>query len=255
MTQIAYNVRVSNPWKIAKSAPPLQKGEVHIWRAFLDWPTSAISSALAILSEEEKKRAQRFVFEEHRALFTASHAVLRYILSAYTQQSAAELQFATTSHGKPHLVNPPAGLDLRFNMSDSKQLAVYAITLNREVGVDIEWMKPNIDCEGIAKRFFSQEEQEQLLALPLNERRESFYRCWSRKEAYIKVIGQGLSFPLGEFSVSLRPEGMNNLLSVHHDANQAKRWALGSLNIETEYASAIAVEGEISQIHTFEWCL
>lgn len=242
-------------WKITKTPPSLHKNEVHIWRAFLDWPASALTAAFAVLSEEEKKRAQRFVFEEHRALFTASHAVLRYILSAYTKQPAAELQFATTSHGKPRLINAPSEFDLRFNMSDSKQLAVYAITLSREVGVDVEWMKPDIDCEGIAKRFFSKEEQEQLLALPLAERLAGFYRCWSRKEAYIKVIGQGLSFPLAEFSVSLRSEGMNNLLSVHHDVNQAGRWALGSFAVEDGYAAAVAVEGEISQVCTFDWRL
>ncbi len=247
-----YNPLMKTEWKNIKSVPALQKGEVHVWRVFLDWAQAELQQALQILSAEEKQHAQRLVFDEHRSRFTASHAALRHILSHYINKPLTEFHYIKGSHGKPYLVDEPI---LQFNMSDSKQLALYAITTHREVGVDIEWMRPGIDVEGIAKRFFSVEEQQQLLALPSNQQFAAFYRCWSRKEAYIKVIGQGLSFPLGQFSVSLQPEGMHNLLTVHNSTEQAKQWSLGSITAAEDYAAALAVEGEITQIHYFDWQL
>lgn len=239
-------------WKIVNAAPPLKDREIHVWRASLDWSPAELRQAEMILSDDEKEHAQRFVFEEHRALYTASHAILRHILSYYVNKPLAALRFDKGAHGKPYLIDLPANLQLQFNMSDSKQLALYAVTTHREVGIDIEWMRPGIDIEGIAKRFFSDEEQQQLLALPPDQQLEAFYRCWCRKEAYIKVIGQGLSFPLGEFSVSLG-SGMHNLSSVHHSTEQAKRWSLGSVAVAEGYAAALAAEGEIAQIHYFDW--
>jgi len=236
-------------WQTTQSAPPLEPDEVHVWRVFLDWPQAMLHQALSILSPEEKKRAERFVLDLHRSQFIVSHAALRHILSRYINQPAAVINFTQGTHGKPYLLQP----DVQFNMSDSKQLALYAITKNREVGIDIEWMRPDIDRMGIAKRFFALQEQQQLRALPQAQQLTGFYQCWARKEAYIKVIGQGLSFPLANFSVSLQPDGFNNLLSVNDDTEEVKRWSLGSIAVAEGYAAALAVEGEISKIHYFDW--
>lgn len=227
----------------------LEKSDVHIWQINLNESQLQLHKAFSVLSEKEKTRAQRFVKEEHRLRFIAAHVGLREILSYYVGVPPQEIDFYQNAHGKPYLRQDST---IQFNMSDSHELALYAVTLQQEVGVDIEWMRPNVDIKGIARRFFSPAEREALLALPEDRQLEAFYRCWTRKEAYIKVIGQGLSFPLDGFEVGLEPEGMQNLLSVKEDIQAARRWALGSLPAPGGYAAALAVEGSVGPIHYFE---
>lgn len=231
----------------------LEQNDVHIWRAHLDWPKDKFDAAFQLLSEEEQARAERFVIEQHRDRYIASHAVLHQILSLYVNCPPEKLQFQQNDHGKPYIANLPLGLNLQFNMSDSHDYALYGLRLDDEVGVDLEYMKSKIRAEEIAKRFFSPDEYRALLDLPPSERLEGFYRCWSRKEAYIKAIGQGLSFNLSRFSVSLKPDGLNCLLEVDGSAELARQWRLGSVSAPEHFQAALAVEGEVRKIKNFDW--
>lgn len=228
--------------------PSLVEGDVHVWRAFLDWSTDKIEKEVMILSPEEKARADRFVYPEHRERYITSHAILHSILTLYSPELTSPLRFRYSDHGKPYLVDNPS---LQFNLSDSRDIALYAITLNREVGIDIEYMRNNIHVEGIAQRFFSPEESAALQTLPSNERLEAFYRIWTLKEAYIKVIGQGLSFPLDRFTTNPSAAGKDGLLTVDGDAERAKRWSLCSIPSTEGYMAALAAEGPINRILYF----
>jgi len=231
----------------------LEKNDVHIWLAHLNWPKDKFSVGFQFLSKEEQARAERFVRQQHRERYIASHAVLHQILSRYVGCSPGEIQFYHNDCGKPYLANSPQGLNLQFNMSDSKDYALYGVMLDNEIGVDLEYMKPKVELENIAKRFFSSGEYQSLLALPASQRLQAFYRCWTRKEAYIKVIGQGLSFSLSRFTVNLKPEGMDCLVEVDGSPELARSWSLGSISSPEHYQAALAVKGGVRSIKGFEW--
>lgn len=228
-------------------APPeqlaLHEDEAHVWRASLTRTPSELQGLSSLLSPDETDRAQRFHFERDRASFIAARAVLRTILAAYLKLNPAHLQFSYSAHGKPSLSDEAGSGGLRFNLSHSHALALYAVTRNREIGVDIEQIRADFAGEEIAERFFSSTEIAMLRALPSNERNESFFNCWTRKEAYIKARGEGLSFPLDRFDVSLSPGEQRVTLNVPEAPFEAARWSLLALTPEDGYAAAIAVEG------------
>ena len=237
-------------WKTI-ARPSLKDGEVHIWRVFLDWPLEEVQKSLANLSAEEKACAQRLVNSLHRYYYIASRATLHSILTLYLSDSAP-LEFRYNDYGKPYLINEPS---LYFNLSDSHRIALYAITTNREVGVDIESMKSNIHAEDIAERFFSPNEIETFRTLPKGQHLEGFYRIWTLKEAYVKVIGRGLSFGFNRFTTNVNVDAvkMDGLLTVEEDPNLAKWWTLCSIPSAPGYMAALAIQGPIEKIRYFTW--
>lgn len=237
-------------WK-AVARPSLKEGEVHVWQVFLDWPLEEIRKRLANLSSEEKACAQRLVNSLHRCYYIASHAALRSILTLYLSDPAP-LKFRYNKHGKPYLINEPS---LYFNLSDSHRVALYAITTNVEVGVDIESMRSNIHAKDIAERFFSPNEIAAFRTLPKGQHLEGFYRIWTMKEAYIKVIGRGLSFGLDQFTTNINVDAvkMDGLLTVEGDPNLARWWTLCSISSPPGYMAALAIEGSIKKICYFSW--
>ncbi|MFW0078888.1 MAG: 4'-phosphopantetheinyl transferase superfamily protein [Coxiella endosymbiont of Haemaphysalis qinghaiensis] len=237
-------------WKDV-ARPSLKEGEVHVWKVFLDWPLEEIGKRLANLSSKEKACAQRLVNSLHRCYYIASHAALRSILTLYLSDPAP-LQFRYNKHGKPYLINEPS---LYFNLSDSHRVALYAITTNVEVGVDIESMRSNIHAKDIAERFFSPNEIAAFRTLPKGQHLEGFYRIWTMKEAYIKVIGRGLSFGLDQFTTNINVDSikMDGLLTVEGDSNLARWWTLCSISSPPGYMAALAIEGSIKKICYFSW--
>jgi 4'-phosphopantetheinyl transferase len=228
-------------------APPeqltLPGDEVHIWRASLTRTPSELQSLSSLLAPDETSRAQRIHFERGRASFIVSRGTLRTILAAYLKLNPAQLQFSYSAHGKPVLTDVKGSDGLCFNLSHSHALALYAVSLHREIGVDVEQIRNDFASEGIAGRFFSNAEIAMLRAIPSNERTASFFNCWTLKEAYIKARGEGLSFPLDRFDVSLIPGEQRITLNVHETPFEAARWSLQSLTPGDGYTAAIAVEG------------
>lgn len=155
--------------------------------------------------------------------------------------------------GKPSLAPSYGGESIRFNVSHSNELALYAMTNHREVGVDIEFMRPLDEVESIARRFFSTREQAILRSLPAHLKQQGFYNCWTRKEAYIKATGEGISQPLDQFDVSLAPGEPARLLSVSGKPDEASRWSFEVLRPSIEYAAALAVEGSGWQLMCWKW--
>jgi len=164
--------------------------------------------------------------------------VLRIILSYYLSIPAADIHFSYGERGKPSLIS--SGLDLRFNSSHSGDIAIYSIACRCELGIDVEHIRSLPDMEQIAHRFFCTEEITDLLAAPAGERETAFFRCWTRKEAYIKAIGDGLAVPLDSFRVSLRSDDQIRIIGIYGDPDAAKAWNLHELVPADGFIGALA---------------
>jgi 4'-phosphopantetheinyl transferase len=235
---------------ITWSAPPqllsVQSGEVHIWRVELDQPADRVEKFRSTLAVDEIERAHRFHFEIHRKHFLVGRGFLRYVIARYLGSDAAALQFSYGPFGKPALSGAHEDSGLRFNMSHSHNVGLVAITDTRELGVDVEHIRADFASEEIARRFFSPREVETFNSLAEQEQVAAFFRCWSRKESYIKAIGRGLSQPLDAFDVTLAPGERAALLRAEGD--DATRWAMSDIDAGAEYAAALAVEGPLEAI-------
>jgi 4'-phosphopantetheinyl transferase len=227
--------------------------DVHVWLAALDPPEHTVQLLAGVLDSDELLRVQRFRFERDRRRFIVARSVLRSILGVYVKLPPAQIQFTYGPRGKPALAAACGDGRLRFNVSHSQELALYAVTCDREVGVDIEWMRPLDDAESIAPHFFSAYERAALRNLPVHLRHQGFFNCWTRKEAYIKAIGEGLYQPLDGFDVSLTPGEPAQLLAVLDKPDEVKRWSFQALQPPAGYAAALAVEGAGWQLRCWQW--
>jgi len=231
----------------------LSKDEVHLWRASLNQPTSLVQQLAQTLSVNEQVRADRFCFEKDRWHFIVSRGLLRTILSRYLGMEPSQLQFYYGAHNKPALAATSSSSTLQFNLSHSHELALYAVTCDREIGIDLEHIRPISNTEQIAQRFFSDREYAVLCTLPQSQKQAAFFNCWTRKEAYIKATGRGLSLPLNQFEVSLTPGEPAALLGTLGEPQEASRWSLRELTPDPEYVAALAVEGNGWQLQCFQW--
>jgi 4'-phosphopantetheinyl transferase len=239
-------------WPALAEAPPLAEGELRCVRASLDAPSERVEQLRASLSEDELKRADRFRMEVHRRRFAVGRGFLRALLASHLGAAPDELRFAYGPQGKPRLEGP--GRYLRFNLSHSRDLALAAISRGIEVGVDLEKIRSQVDLEGIARRFFSPAEAADLLARPEAERPLAFFRCWTRKEAFIKAKGGGLSIPLSDFRVTLGSDEGAALVEVDWDPGEMRRWRLLAFSPAPEFAAAIVAANRPGlRLSTFDW--
>lgn len=231
----------------------LDDDEIHVWRAALDQPGLVVQRLHRTLAEDEATRAARFHFEHDRRHYTVARGVLRELLGRYLGARPDRLRFSYTSYGKPALEVGPGEPTLNFNVSHSQGVALFAIARGREIGVDIEGIRPEFAGMEIAERFFSTEETAVLRSLPEEQRHEAFFTCWTRKEAYIKARGEGLSHPLDKFDVSLRPGEPAQLLRTRGDPHEITRWSLRELAADPGYVAALAAEGRDWRLSCWQW--
>ena len=246
---------VSQLWPSPPGQLPLPTTDVHVWRASLEQPLPNVESLRQLLSPDERARADRFHFEKDRRHFVVARGVLRSLLGRYLGIEPDTLRFAYADHGKPHLAAeiPQQPAQLKFNLAHSGGLAVYAFTGLGEVGVDLEQINPHFTGDDIARRFFSATEVACLDQLPAETRGLAFFNCWTRKEAFIKAKGMGLSFALDQFDVTLAPDQKAELLRTRWDDNEAGRWSLRALEIGVGYVGAVAVEAHNWQLKCWEF--
>lgn len=230
-------------WDPAPNCPSLSKAQVHVWAASLGRSASSLALMYDVLSLDERVRAERFHFVQDREKYIMARGSLRNILGRYLDVKPGEIRFTYNSHGKPALDLEFAANQLKFNVSHSTELALYAVTADREIGVDIEHFRSSVVEEDIAERFFSPGEVAVLRALPQQVQVQAFFACWTRKEAYIKARGQGLSIPLDQFEVSLVPGQPASLERVFTDPDEVHRWTVQDLAPAPEYAGAVCVGG------------
>jgi 4'-phosphopantetheinyl transferase len=251
--EIAFMEDRASLWSPPPDSLKAVRDEVHLWLLTLDQSPSYIQNLAAILSEDEQSRANRFHFKKDHDHFIVARATLRIILGRYLGIKPERLRFSYTYYGKPALEKEFEGESLRFNLSHSHGLALLGVTRDRELGVDIEWIRPGMAEEEIAERFFSAKEVGMLRGVARELQDEAFFNCWTRKEAYIKARGEGLSMPLALFDVTLAPGEPAALLETRGEPLEAARWSLRELDTAAEFAAAIAVEGNDWSLRCWKW--
>ena len=243
----------AQPWRQAAAhAPPTLAAEsVHVWRVRLD-PTGEMHDAWELLSDEERGRARRFVQEHHRRRFVAAHAALRRILAGYTDRRPQALRFASGPNGKPALADADGPSDqsrLEFNLSHSADLALVAVAWQRPVGVDLEQWERDMDHLELAERFFSPAERASLrsLATSHDDLVHGFFAAWSRKEAYLKARGEGVTRGLHHFDVTLAPGEPARLLADRLDT-AIEHWRMWSIAPERNFSGAIVAADPFEEL-------
>ncbi len=238
-------------WVAGPTAPVLNSGDVHVWRAPLsltdrdDW---------GILSSDERERADRFKFEKDRVRYVAAHAVLRRIIERYLQRPASALEFRHNTHGKPELgCAGQTRAPLRFNISHSRCLGLFAFASSSAVGVDLEAVDGKFECEKLARRYFARGEADRLADTPEVDRLDAFFRCWTRKEAYVKARGTGLYLPLDKFEVGFRKGEPAGLLHVDGEPDAPGRWTIVDVDAAVGFAAALAVEARDVGVRCYDW--
>ena len=233
--------------------PRLTDDQVHVWRIPLNHSSARTLHSLEVLSPDERARAARFHFDKDRNQFVQARAALRFILSEYLNVPAQKLEFSYGAQGKPELGKVHAASELRFNLSRRDGLALLAITRGREIGVDVELVRADFSLFEVAEISFSSPEMTTLRSLPESMRAKGFYNCWTRKEAYVKARGEGLSFPLQQFDVSLTPGDPARLIQVRDNLDDVDRWTLQEIPVGENYIAALMVEGANLRVTCKDW--
>ena len=223
-----------------------------VWRIPLNQNDSNLEHA-KFLSPDEADRANRFHSDMHRSHYMNCRGSLRHILGQYLHRAPAEIRFHYEVNGKPELVDGQNELQLRFNVSHSSELALLAVTCERAVGADVELVRDQPDCLELAKRYFSQREYQDLLTLSEKARQRAFFACWTRKEAFVKACGTGLSYPLSEFSVSVLPHHPARIEEARPGSHAALNWSLVSLEPGEKYVGAVVFEGPSCTVKRWHW--
>jgi 4'-phosphopantetheinyl transferase len=240
-------------WPEPPGALSLGSGEVHLWCASLEPAESEVAPLRDVLSEDECRRAADFLSGPLRNRFIVGRARLRLILARYLAVAPRAIRFQYCDLGKPVLAAPWNGGGLSFNLAHSRALAVYAVAADRDVGVDIEGIRPLTNMTRLIERWFAPEEIEQWRQLPLELRTLGFFSGWTRKEAWLKAVGSGLSFPLDQIVVSLTPEGPARIVSIRGDARAADAWWMDGNSPAPGYVAAVAVRGEPVSVSRWRW--
>lgn len=240
-------------WQSRAESPRLGADELHLWRVRLDQPAEVYHACLDTLTPDESEKAARFRFDRHRQQFVVSRGALRSVLGHYLDRPARQLRFAYSPFGKPEVEGEEGRDCLRFNLSHAEGVALIALTRGREVGVDVENVREEFPGMEIAERFFSGREVETLRAMPEGARAAAFFGYWTRKEAYIKALGEGLSHPLRQFSVSLADGESRVLAEPEGVADEASAWVVRGVPLGASHAAAVAFRGPVTDFRFRRW--
>jgi 4'-phosphopantetheinyl transferase len=249
---ILQKVGNSVSWLPSPELLMLKNNEVHVWRASLEVRASLAKTLNQILSDDELSRAKRFHFQKDRDHYIIARGLLRTILGKYLRMKPEELRFCYGPFGKPSL-EEKIGDTLRFNASRSHGLALFAFSLHRDMGVDLEYIRSGFSFENIAGQFFAQRETDALNSLPEHLRQEAFYTLWTRKEAYLKAQGLGLSADMNQYDVLTGAGCPEQISKVDASSGEKSPWVLMHLAVSPGYASAVAVKGQDLHFKYWQW--
>ena len=245
---------LSVQWKSPPADYKIDCNTVHVWRIYFQ-PTLVPDRKLTeAISAEETEKARRFVRDLDRDRYVFAHALLRLILGAYVGCEPQELVFETNEHGKPFLVSQRRDKGIQFNLSHSGDIALIAVALGTSVGIDVEHIRSIDDAYQIVNSFFSINECQFLNSVHPADFNEAFFACWSSKEAFLKGIGKGLSYPLDKFSVIFADGESESLVRVHDERVAACSWKIVRLSCGRGYSGALAIEGLRSDPKFFQYC-
>jgi 4'-phosphopantetheinyl transferase len=231
------------PWQQAIPGASIRFNQVQVWRVSLNISERQRAGMLGMLSADEVARAGRFYFEKDRNRFIAARGMLRKILGLYLGENPHRIRFAYTPKGKP-VLGTDFGCDaLRFNLSHAGSYALYGFTRGRNVGIDLECIRYDIAVDPIVQRFFSPGEIRSLAGIKGEKRQEEFFRYWTRKEALLKAMGEGLAFPMEQCNVSLISGKLFSPVTLPGEKRETPYWYVQDVFPGNGYAAAIAIEG------------
>lgn len=239
-------------WSAAPDSLALTGEQVHIWRIDLAPPSADLLQLRTLLTESERERADRFLAEKHRGRFIVGRARMRQILGKYVEQSPSNVELYFENLGKPYFADPVLHEKFQFNFSNSSNIAICAVTLRQPVGVDVERIRPMSDMLGLARRYFAESETAALFAQVESQQSAAFFRLWTRKEAWLKAIGKGLTFPLRDVEVSFDDIDCR-VHSINQDPAAAAKWALIPFFPDEEHVGALAIQRTENEPVFFEF--
>jgi 4'-phosphopantetheinyl transferase len=246
-------VRARRNWRRPPASPILNGDDIHVWRVRLDVPPGVVADLVPLLSEEEQARAEQMLGPEAGRRFVVSHGALRQILSRYLDQGPQQIRFVADARGKPRLAFPADAPTLCFSLSHSGEFALCAVTEDRDIGVDIERIRPVSAWREIAVRYFTKDEQETLSSFPQDRTLEAFFQGWTRKEAYSKALGKGVSQRWVQFSVSLMPGATDEVPGAESEAEGEGRFTILALEPGAGYVAAVAARGVRWRLRCWQW--
>lgn len=245
---------IESPWNPGEpgSGP---EGEIQLWLADLDRPPVPLPRLEALLDPDEHARAARFRFRVHRDRYTVGRGLLRILLGRATGRPPESLVFRYGVKGKPFLADPPPDPEaaLQFNLSNSANGVLIAVARGGEVGVDIEALRPMDDATELVERFFAPSERSTFSRLPPEERTTGFFSGWTRKEAYVKARGDGLSLPTTEFEITLGPREPARLERFEREPEEVGRWSFAAFEPARGFLGALAIEGRERELERRFW--
>ena len=228
----------------------MKETKVQIWTINLDVSPDLLAIYLADLNSDEIVRSERYRRQVDRTNFIVSRAVLKRLIASKLSINTSNVEFDENPFGKPHIIQ---NHKLQFNLSHSGKLAIIGFTENHRIGVDVEYMKDDIEYKNIAKHHFAPEEYEVLLSQPNNLLREYFYRCWTRKESFIKAEGSGVSYPLDSFIVSMNSDNEAAILNMKDPSENQSEWSMHSFVPAANYIAAVTVNCGNSMLEPKIW--
>jgi 4'-phosphopantetheinyl transferase len=234
-------------WQPAPAQVDMRPQQLHLWQLDLDSLQSLDGENPTPLSQDELARTARFHFERDRKRFANARVGLRNILSRYVHISPGEIKFIYSRTGKPEILESQNFAGVRFNLSHSGSLAMVGVVLGQRIGVDVEEYR-TLEFMEIAHRYFSEREYRDLCALAADERARGFFSCWTRKEALLKALGEGIGVLLARISVTVTDDEPPRLVEFQDDSRAPQQWSLLDVNIHPGYAAAAAFEGEVAGV-------
>jgi len=239
-------------WLDPPAGLTLSRSEIHLWRAPLDVAQSRAVVLQAILNAEELARANRFRFDRPRCDFIIARSVLRIILSRYLDVDPRHVEFQYGAHGKPELAAPQQKW-LHFSLAHSGGWVLYGMACRRPIGIDLEEMCPVASLDKLVEQFFAPAEYTVFAELPLQQKLASFYSAWTRKEAYVKARGLGMSLPLNQFAVTVGPETAPALMTDEKGPVSEGLWSFLDVEVSPGYAAALAVRSSVEYVSQWHW--
>ena len=240
-------------WSPSPAGVDLRAGEIHVFAFDLDVSAPGVHAFERTLSPDERTRAGKFRFERDRSRFVAGRARMRSILAHYLGAEAGRLRFAYEANGKPGLAGAEAATGLHFNLSASDGVGVLAVQLEEEVGVDVERVRPVPDATGVAGRIFAPEEIAALRAVPPDAIEAAFFSLWTRKEAAVKCLGSGLSFPTRSFAVATGPSEAAERIFLETPGGPQSLWVRSLADPCEGYVAALASAADPVTVRCFRW--
>jgi len=228
-------------------------GEIHLWSSFLDQPDDIINRFYEVLSEEEKYRINKYKYKSLRYRHTVSKGLLKDFISKYLNIETKEISFVQNKYGKPSLQPELNEMNLQFNVSHSENLGIFAFTKGYELGIDVESIQETPNLNRLVDKCFSDFEKEWFYKSEPSLQKELFYKVWTGKEAFIKAIGIGLSFPLKEIEFKINSNKAIEFQSIHGDISYRGKWNIFTFNPPPNFISSLVVETNKLKIRRYSW--